>query len=92
MKFIRSAHEPGQRIRSKTCGSYDDIIVGARGAGSFTGMLLAREGCRVLIVDRATFPSEVVSTHVVHPLGAAALGRWGLLDRLAFTTESCFKR
>jgi 2-polyprenyl-6-methoxyphenol hydroxylase-like FAD-dependent oxidoreductase len=48
-------------------------------------MLLARQGYRVLIVDRATFPSDVVSTHVVHPLGAAALARWGLLDRLVAT-------
>jgi 2-polyprenyl-6-methoxyphenol hydroxylase-like FAD-dependent oxidoreductase len=65
--------------------SYDVIIVGARCAGSPTGMLLARKGYRVLIVDRATFPSDTVSTHVVHPLGAAALARWGLLDRLAAT-------
>ena len=65
--------------------SYDAIIVGARCAGSPTGMLLARKGYRVLIVDRATFPSDVVSTHVVHPPGVAALARWGLLDRLAAT-------
>src|SRR5258706_12983565 len=45
-------------------------------------MPLARKGYRVLGVDRATFPSDTVSSHVVHPLGAAALGRWGLLDRL----------
>ncbi len=64
---------------------YDVIIVGARCAGSPTGMLLARKGYRVLIVDRATFPSDTVSTHVVHPLGVAALARWGLLDRLAAT-------
>ena len=65
--------------------SYDVIIVGARCAGSPTSMLLARKGYRVLIVDRATFPSDTVSTHVVHPLGVAALARWGLLDRLAAT-------
>jgi 2-polyprenyl-6-methoxyphenol hydroxylase-like FAD-dependent oxidoreductase len=65
--------------------SYDAIIIGARCAGSPTGMLLARKGYRVLIVDRATFPSDVVSTHVVHPPGAAALARWGLLDRLKAT-------
>ena len=58
--------------------AYDAIIVGARCAGSPTAMLLARKGYRVLVVDRATFPSDTVSTHVVHPLGAAALARWGL--------------
>ena len=65
--------------------AYDAIIVGARCAGSPTAMLLARKGYRVLVVDRATFPSDTVSTHVVHPLGVAALARWGLLDRLAAT-------
>src|SRR4249920_3207041 len=64
---------------------YDAIIVGARCAGSPTAMLLARRGYRVLVVDRATFPSDTVSTHVVHPKGVAALARWGLLDRLAAT-------
>jgi len=64
---------------------YDVIIVGARCAGSPTAMLLARKGYRVLIVDRAVFPSDTVSTHVVHPVGVAALARWGLLDRLVAT-------
>jgi 2-polyprenyl-6-methoxyphenol hydroxylase-like FAD-dependent oxidoreductase len=59
--------------------------VGARCAGSPTAMLLARKGYRVLVVDRATFPSDTVSTHVVHPLAVAALARWGLLPRLAAT-------
>ena len=64
---------------------YDAIIVGARCAGSPVAMLLARKGYRVLLVDRATFPSDTVSTHVLHPRGAAALARWGLLDRLVTT-------
>src|SRR3954466_374757 len=66
-------------------GKYDAIVVGARCAGSPTAMLLARKGYRVLAVDRATFPSDTVSSHVLHPMGAAALARWGLLDRLAAT-------
>jgi 2-polyprenyl-6-methoxyphenol hydroxylase-like FAD-dependent oxidoreductase len=64
---------------------YDAIVIGARCAGAPTGMLLARRGYRVLIVDRATFPSDTISTHVVHPLGVAALARWGVLDRLTAT-------
>jgi 2-polyprenyl-6-methoxyphenol hydroxylase-like FAD-dependent oxidoreductase len=63
--------------------SFDVIVVGARCAGSPTAMLLARKGYRVLVVDRASFPSDTVSTHILHPLGAAALARWGLLERLA---------
>ncbi len=62
--------------------TYDAIVIGARCAGSPTAMLLARQGHRVLLVDRATFPSDTVSSHIVHPPGVAALKRWGLLDRL----------
>ena len=65
--------------------AYDAIIVGARCAGSPLAALLARKGYRVLVVDRATFPSDTVSTHVVQPLAVAALTRWGLIDRLAAT-------
>src|SRR6266550_3977356 len=65
--------------------SYDAIVVGARCGGSPTAMLLARKGYNVLVVDRATFPSDTISTHIVHPPGVAALRRWGLLDRLSAT-------
>jgi 2-polyprenyl-6-methoxyphenol hydroxylase-like FAD-dependent oxidoreductase len=65
--------------------SYDVIVVGARCAGSPTAMLLARKGYHVLAVDRATFPSDTVSTHIVHPLAVRALSRWGLLERLTAT-------
>jgi flavin-dependent dehydrogenase len=63
----------------------DVIVVGTRCAGAPTAMLSARKGYRVLAVDRATFPSDTVSTHILHPLGVAALSRWGLLDRLTAT-------
>jgi SAM-dependent methyltransferase len=42
---------------------YDVIVVGARCAGSPTAMLLARQGYRVLLVDKATFPSDTISAH-----------------------------
>jgi 2-polyprenyl-6-methoxyphenol hydroxylase-like FAD-dependent oxidoreductase len=61
---------------------YDAIVVGARCAGAPTAMLLARKGYKVLVVDRARFPSDTISTHLVHPPGVAALKAWGLLDRL----------
>ncbi len=66
-------------------GQYDAIVVGARCAGSPTAMLMAQKGYKVLVVDKATFPSDTLSTHVLHPPGAAALKRWGLLDRLVAT-------
>jgi flavin-dependent dehydrogenase len=64
---------------------YDAIVVGARCAGSPTAMLLARRGYRVLAVDRATFPSDTISTHLIHRPGVEALHRWGLLDRAVAT-------
>jgi 2-polyprenyl-6-methoxyphenol hydroxylase-like FAD-dependent oxidoreductase len=64
---------------------YDVIVIGARCGGSPTAMLLARAGHRVLLVDKATFPSDTMSTHFVRPPGIAARERWGLLGRLVAT-------
>ncbi|HUG89154.1 MAG TPA: NAD(P)/FAD-dependent oxidoreductase, partial [Actinomycetota bacterium] len=64
---------------------YDAIVVGARCAGSPLAMLLARRGHRVLLLERARFPSDTVSTHYIHQPGVARLKRWGLLDRLRAT-------
>ncbi len=61
---------------------YDAIVVGARCAGSPTAMLMARRGYRVLLLDRARFPSDTISTHWIWPPGVACLKRWGLLDRV----------
>ena len=64
---------------------YDAIIVGARCAGAPSAMLLARKGYRVLLIDKASFPSDTLSTHILWPHGAEVMDRWGLLDRLAAT-------
>ena len=61
---------------------FDVIVVGARVAGSATAMLLARAGLRVLVVDRARFPSDTLSTHQVQLPGGALLHKWGVLDKL----------
>lgn len=64
---------------------YDAIVVGARCAGSPTAMLLARAGHRVLLLDRATFPSDKLSTHYLQPQGVQLMDEWGLLDALIAT-------
>lgn len=61
---------------------YDVIVVGARCAGAPLAMLLARAGHRVALVDRASFPSDTMSTHFLWQRGAARLSAWGLLDQL----------
>lgn len=62
--------------------TYDAIVIGARCAGSPTAMLLARKGYRVLLLEKAIFPSDVPRGHVIQPTGTARLKRWGLLDRV----------
>ena len=64
---------------------HDAIVVGARCGGAPTAMHLARKGYRVLLVDRSTFPSDIVRLHFIRPSGIARLKRWGLLDQLAAT-------
>src|SRR5260221_114761 len=64
-------------------GRYDVIVVGARVAGAATAMLLARQGLRVLAVDRVSFPRDTISSHQLQVPGVALLRRWGLLGKLA---------
>ncbi|SEF52659.1 Dehydrogenase (flavoprotein) [Actinacidiphila yanglinensis] len=61
---------------------YDVIVIGARCAGSPAAMLFARQGYRVLLLEKARFPQDTLSSHYIHQPGVALLGRWGLLDRL----------
>lgn len=64
---------------------YDAIVVGARCAGSPTAMLLARRGHKVLLLDRASFPSDTLSTHFIQMPGMVRLREWGLLDTVMAT-------
>lgn len=59
---------------------FDIVIVGARCAGSPLATLLAQRGLRVCMLDKARFPSDTPSTHVIQPFGAAVLNRLGILD------------
>ena len=63
----------------------DVIVVGARCAGAATAMLLAAAGHDVLLVDRATFPSDTLSTHAIARSGVVQLKRWGLLPAVLAT-------
>src|SRR5262245_25927032 len=76
-----------RRYRQRTARArrytvYDVTVSGARCAGAPTAMLLARQGLRVLLVDRATFPSNLPHGHFIHMDGPSRLKRWGLLDRI----------
>jgi 2-polyprenyl-6-methoxyphenol hydroxylase-like FAD-dependent oxidoreductase len=59
---------------------YDAVVVGARCAGAATAMLLARQGLRVLVVDRGRYGTDTLSTHALMWGGVVQLQRWGVLD------------
>lgn len=60
----------------------DVVIVGARAAGAATALLLARAGHRVLVVERARYGNDTLSTHALMHGGVLQLQRWGLLERI----------
>src|SRR5207248_642525 len=80
---------PGDTARARRRGprpqlevnamDYDVIIVGARVAGASLAILLGRQGKRVLLVDRDSFPSDTLSTHLLQPPAVAMLERLGVL-------------
>ncbi|MBQ1099163.1 NAD(P)/FAD-dependent oxidoreductase [Streptomyces sp. b94] len=64
---------------------YDVIVIGARCAGSPTAMLFAQQGYRVLLLEKAKFPQDTLSSHYLHMQGVALLNQWGLLDKVRDT-------
>jgi flavin-dependent dehydrogenase len=64
---------------------HDVVVVGGRCAGAPTAMLLARHGHDVVVLERATFPSDVTSTHAIARGGVVQLARWGALDPVLST-------
>lgn len=71
---------------------YDVIIVGARIAGASLAYELGNAGYKVLLVDRAFFPSDVLSTHNFFNNSVAMLRRMGVLDRLLATGTPTYRR
>jgi 2-polyprenyl-6-methoxyphenol hydroxylase-like FAD-dependent oxidoreductase len=61
---------------------YDVVVVGARCAGATLAHDLARAGLSVALVDRASFPSDTLSTHYFESPGIATLARLGLLGEM----------
>lgn len=45
---------------------FDVVVVGGRVAGSTLASLLGAQGLQVLLLDRAAFPSDTLSTHVIY--------------------------
>ena len=64
---------------------YDVIIAGARCAGAATALLLARQGARVLVLDRSRYGTDTLSTHALMRGAVVQLHRWGLLPAVVGT-------
>jgi 2-polyprenyl-6-methoxyphenol hydroxylase-like FAD-dependent oxidoreductase len=62
---------------------YDVIIAGARCAGAATALLLARQGARVLALDKSRYGTDTLSTHALMRGAVVQLHRWGLLPAVA---------
>ena len=63
----------------------DVLVVGGRCAGAPLATWLARAGVRVVLADRASFPSDTLSTHVFQGGAIASLRRLGALERVLAT-------
>ena len=68
------------KLESEMTNHYDAIIVGGRNAGSSLAIRLARQNLKVLLIDRAGFPSlpQVPSSPIIHA------GTMRLMDELGF--------
>ncbi|BAZ48795.1 geranylgeranyl reductase [Nostoc sp. NIES-4103] len=61
---------------------YDLLIVGGGPAGSITAIYAARQGIKVLLVDKARFPRDKVCGDAIPPSSLAILEELALLDKL----------
>ena len=71
---------------------FDVIVVGGRCAGSPLATLLAREGLRVAVVERAGFPKDTLSTHIYQAPAINFLKRLGVFEKVLETGARTYTR
>jgi flavin-dependent dehydrogenase len=69
-------------MRTHDVPAFDVAIAGAGPAGASLALRLAREGCRVVLVDAGRFPREKLCGEFLSPEGVLALDRLGLAGGL----------
>jgi menaquinone-9 beta-reductase len=72
--------------------SVDVVVVGARCAGAATALLAARQGARVLLVDRGVAGSDTLSTHALMRGAVVQLARWGVLPAVVDAGTPAIRR
>ncbi|MFD2333301.1 NAD(P)/FAD-dependent oxidoreductase [Cohnella sp. GCM10020058] len=72
--------------------SYDVIVVGARIAGATLAWELSRLGMRTLLLDRAEFPSDTLSTHNLYANTLSKFREMGVLDELLATGTPLYNK
>ncbi len=60
----------------------DVVVVGGRLAGCAVAAPLARAGRKVVVLDKMSFPSDQLSTHLLMPGGTSELSKMGALPRI----------
>ncbi|HNP83826.1 MAG TPA: FAD-dependent monooxygenase [Nitrospira sp.] len=60
----------------------DVAIVGAGGGGAVLALMLAQQGVRSLVLERAAGPPQGLRGEILQPNGQRVLDRLGLLDKL----------
>ena len=68
------------------------VVVGARLAGCAVAAPLARAGRKVVVLDKMSFPSDQLSTHVLLPAGTSELSKLGALPRILALDPSRVRR
>ena len=72
--------------------SHDVVIVGARCAGSTAAAELSRRGHDVVVLDRAHFPADTLSTHVLFGGGIDELKHMRAFEKIAAQDPSFMRR
>ncbi|MEO7931809.1 MAG: NAD(P)/FAD-dependent oxidoreductase [Chthoniobacterales bacterium] len=71
---------------------FDVIIVGAGPAGSVCATVCARQGMRVLVIDREKFPRDKVCGDCLNPAAWKVLQRLGIDERIRSLPHSPLKK
>lgn len=66
----------------------DAVVIGSRLAGCAVAAPLARAGRRVVVLDKMTFPSDRLSTHLLMPAGVSEFAKMGALPRILAVNPS----